>query len=290
MIKKVIAILLVLLTLSFGITASPTFHWVGATDTEGKVVTGSTEDTGGYWYKYDDNSAPNNGDSKITFPADVEENAYENFFGPLCEKYGGIKAEISIGPAYEYGFAGFGFNIWSENQEGVDITAWNGICLAYSSTANFAVELGVEDEGTVTGYNNYKAAVSKGTGAIVDLPWVKFKQESSWGTIVAQSEVLEKTAAIKLKFTANSDILISQIGSLGQCTNDGTPIKSVKKIEPISIKNNTVSFVKPQNVGIFDVTGALVKSVETTSLNMSTFKPGLYIIMTNDLTFKFLVK
>ena len=123
---------------------SSTFLWDGTTDTEGKVETGSDEETSGYWYDYND--ANDGGASAFTFPADVEANAYDNFYGPLVEAYHGIKATITLGAGYDYPYAGIGFNIWSEGQEGVDITAWGGICLAYQSTIGFGIELGVEDE------------------------------------------------------------------------------------------------------------------------------------------------
>jgi len=150
----------------------------------------------------------------------VEPDTYDNFFGPLVEVYGGIKASVTLGDGYEYPYVGLGFNVWSENQEGVDVSEWGGICIAYQSTIPFVIELGVEDEATLTGYVNYRASVSaSSTITAVDFSWAKFK--SGWGPGPSIEDVLKKVAAIKLKFEGEAgttgDILIQKLGSLGEC-------------------------------------------------------------------------
>ena len=35
-------------------TVNPTFLWDGSTDTTGRVITGSSEETSGYWFTYND--------------------------------------------------------------------------------------------------------------------------------------------------------------------------------------------------------------------------------------------
>ena len=198
-----------------------TFLWDGVTDTLGQVITGSTETkTSGYWYDYNDKN--DGGSSAFTFPAEIEANSYGNFYGPLVEAYYGIKATITLGEGYDYPYAGIGFNIWSEDQEGVDISEWGGICLAYESTIGFGIELAVENEKTVTGYDNYKATVVKSpSSSTTNYPWSKFSQ-GGWGTEVPIDDVLAKTYAIKLKFEGTAgtsgNFLICQIGSLNQCT------------------------------------------------------------------------
>ncbi len=192
------------------------FLWKGD-DTEGRVITGSPDETSGYWYYYDDNDSPNNGNSKIVFPSDVVEDEFGNFFGPLNVKYGGIKADIQIGPAYEYGFAGLGFNIWSENQEGVDISKWEGICLTYSSTGPFYIELGPEDEATYE-YINYKATVpASETVTTVNVPWKKFRMPWGCPGDCSVEDVLDKIAQIKLRFENSSDFLLKEFGTLNTC-------------------------------------------------------------------------
>ena len=206
--------------------------WCGATDTEGRVATGfdDANETSGYWYGYDDGSY--GGSSKITYPADVSANEWDNFFGPLIEAYGGIKASMEFGSGYEYPYLGFGFNVVGENQIGADITDWEGVCLVYESTLQFYVELGPEDESTVTEYNNYKATVPRSGTAIkvVDLPWSKFYQERGWGKITDRDAVIADVATIRLYFpnTAGTtgNVNIRSIGRLGTCGSSSSTTPS----------------------------------------------------------------
>ena len=263
---------------------SSTFLWDGTTDTEGKVETGSDEETSGYWYDYND--ANDGGASAFTFPADVEANAYDNFYGPLVEAYGGIKATITLGAGYDYPYAGIGFNIWSEGQEGVDITAWGGICLAYQSTIGFGIELGVEDEATVTEYNNYKATVAKAAAVTAsDFPWSKFKQGTGWGKTVDQATVLAKTAAIKLKFEGTAgtsgDFLIQKVGSNANC---GTvAIKSIAAAGSAKamLSGRTLSFsgISSAKAEVINLQGQVVKSATVSSaMDLSSLDAGVYML------------
>ncbi len=194
--------------------------WCGPTDTEGKVETGSDDETAGYWFEFND--ANDFGTSSISYPPDVSVNEYDNFFGPLTEAYQGIKGTVLIGAGYDYPYVGLGFNLVSGDQEGTDISRWEGICLVYSSNLNFAIELQVEDEATVTEYNNYKASVARSANmTTIDYPWSKFKQEVGWGKTVVIDSVLRKTAAIKLKYQgvagSTGDFVFYSIGRLGTC-------------------------------------------------------------------------
>lgn len=194
--------------------------WCGPTDTQGKVETGSDDETAGYWYDFND--ANYYGTSSISYPPDVEENVYGNFFGPLIEAYQGIKGTVMIGAGYDYPYVGLGFNLVSGDQEGTDISRWDGICLVYSSNLNFAIELQVEDEAMVTEYNNYKASVARSAKmTTIDYPWSKFRQESGWGKTVVIDSVLRKTAAIKLNFSGTAgttgNFVFYSIGRLGNC-------------------------------------------------------------------------
>lgn len=194
--------------------------WCGPTDTEGKVETGSDDETAGYWFEFND--ANDFGTSSISYPPDVSVNEYDNFFGPLTEAYQGIKGTVLIGAGYDYPYVGLGFNLVSGDQEGTDISRWEGICLVYSSNLNFAIELQVEDEATVTEYNNYKASVARSANmTTIDYPWSKFKQEVGWGKTVVIDSVLRKTAAIKLKYQgvagSTGDFVFYSIGRLGNC-------------------------------------------------------------------------
>mgnify|MGYP007101840381 FL=1 len=194
------------------------FLWDGTTDFVGRVETGSPEETSGYWFNYSDDYE--GGSSRFTFPSDVEPDIYDNFFGPLVEAYGGIKASVTLDEGYDYPYVGLGFNVWSENQEGVDVSEWGGLCISYQSTIPFFIELGVEDEAILTEYVKYRASVSASNLiTYVDFSWAKFKSSEFVGSVT--EDVLKKVAAIKLRFEGaagtTGDFLIQKIGSLGEC-------------------------------------------------------------------------
>ncbi|MBR2057783.1 hypothetical protein [Fibrobacter sp.] len=203
---------------SSGKRVNSSFYWDGTTDYEGRVETGSPEETSGYWFNYSDDYE--GGSSRFTFPSDVEPDIYDNFFGPLVEAYGGIKASVTLDEGYDYPYVGLGFNVWSENQEGVDVSEWGGLCISYQSTIPFFIELGVEDEAILTEYVKYRASVSASNLiTYVDFSWAKFKSSEFVGSVT--EDVLKKVAAIKLRFEGEAgttgDFLIQKIGSLGEC-------------------------------------------------------------------------
>jgi len=194
--------------------------WCGPTDDVGRVNTGF-DDYAGYWFNFSD--ANDGGKSYISFPADVEENEYGNFFGPLIETYKGIIGEVHLGEGYEYPYVGLGFNVYDEYGTGTNITDWGGVCLVYRSTIPFGIELVPTDQATLTEYNNYRVTVSKSaTITAVDFPWSKFKQQTGWGRTVDQSTALADVSNIRLKFegTAGTSGVaeIYSIGHSGTCS------------------------------------------------------------------------
>lgn len=263
---------------------STTFLWDGTTDTEGKVETGSVEETSGYWYDYNDEN--DGGASAFAWDASKVENEYGNSYGPMIEACGGMKGSVTMGAGYDYPYAGIGFNIISEAQEGADISAWSGICLAYQSTIGFAIELGVADEKTVTEYNNYKATVAKAPSLTnSDFPWAKFTQEKGWGKTVDQATVLASTAAIKLKFSGTAgtsgDFLIQQVGSLGQC--GGVGIKSVAAASSVKaqLAGRVLSFqgFSSAKAEVINLQGQVVKSATVSSaMDLSSLDAGVYML------------
>lgn len=193
--------------------------WCGATYTEDRIDASMLpfmEETGGYWYDYNDEF--DGGNSKFVWPSDVHENVYGNFFGPMIEKYGALKGTAILGTGAEYPSLGLGFNLVNESQDPADITDFGGFCLQYTSDQPFYVALRPYDEAGYTEYNNYTAMVkSSGTKAAIDIPWGKFKQERGWGNQVALADFLTRVVAVQLKFTTTGDFEIYSIGRLGTC-------------------------------------------------------------------------
>ncbi|MCQ2097696.1 MAG: T9SS type A sorting domain-containing protein [Fibrobacter sp.] len=274
---------------------APTFIWDGS-DTEGRVITGSDDEKSGYWYDYNDEN--DGGDSKFVWPSDVEPNAYDNFYGPLCEAYGGIKGTASIGTGAEFPYLGLGFNLVNEEQDGGDISAWGGICLTYSSTGTFKIEIGVPNEKAVTGYNNYVAAVSKQPSVgTQNYPWSKFKQATGWGTEVDQAVVLGSASAIKLKFEASADFLIQEIGSNNQCGNGSLPTPAIEKgmaaqSFKAQLSGRTLSFGKTvAKAEIINLQGQVVMAASSVkSMDLSKVQAGVYMVRAEGMSQQIMVK
>ena len=270
---------------------SPTFLWDATTDIDGRVLTGSTDTTAGWWFQYDD--ANNEGHSKFEFPSEIEPNAYDNFFGPLVEAYQGIKGEVHLEDGYEFPFVGLGFNVWSSKQEGVDITAWGGICVTYESTIGFGVELAVQNESEVTKYDNYKATAGKSAQqTTTNFPWSKFRQ-GNWGIAIDQATALENIATIKLKFEGSAgtvgEFKIVKLGSNCQCDQTAAECSS-KAIRPsttassfkASLSGRVLEFTGTtvfDKATIVDLQGNVVKTASAVGMmDLSTLKAGMYML------------
>lgn len=271
-------------------TVNPTFLWDAAIDTEGRVITGSADTSSGWWFEYTD--VNNQGTSEFVYPEGVEENAYNNFFGPLIEECGGIKAEVHLKDGYEYPFVGLGFNVGSSKQEGVNIKAWNGMCITYESTMGFGLELAIENEAEVTKYDNFKANVNKAASqTTVNFPWTKFKQ-GKWGIVIDQDSALAKIATIKLKFDGaagtTGDFKITKLGSFCQCSPEASECSSsaIRYTAPASSAKATLSGRMLEFTGttsldkatIVDLQGKVVKSATATTMDLSALKAGMYML------------
>jgi hypothetical protein len=271
-------------------TASPTFLWLASTDTIGRVETGSPEETSGWWYFYDDSD--DGGTSNVTIPADMETIESPDFIGAMAEAYGAIKATVKLNDGYEYPYAGLGFNVWNEQKEGADISAWGGFCLEYQSTIGFSIELVPENEEDVTAFNNYKATVAKAASmTTVNFRWDRFRQDSGWGKEANLDSVLAKTASVKLAFRnragTEGDFLIYMVGSYGMCSCCG-PMPDRIGSDPTTIPvKATLSGHILQLTGaaalgkatVVDLQGNVVMSAPVTGImDLSTLKAGMYML------------
>ena len=265
-------------------TVRPTFLWDASTDTMGRVITGSSEETSGYWFTYDD--ANDNGNSHFIFPAEFDLNTYDSYpFALMIEAYGGIKLGVVLDDGYEYPYVGLGFNIWNEDQDGANIATWGGICLEYSSDLDFSVVLGIEDQKNILAYNgDIEKRVGKSDSlTVVDIPWEHF-----YG-LFGEKNALTQAAAIKLKFQgeagtkAKGDFFLKKIGSLGTCDGRVAAIRpTVYSQVNVSVSGRTVNFggVDPSaKVSVMDLQGHIVKSSTAASaMDLNTLPAGIYML------------
>ena len=271
-------------------TASPTFLWYASTDTIGRVETGSPDSTSGWWYEFNDND--DGGSSYIQFPADIELYQDGLEFGHMAEAYGYLNLKVKMGDGYEFPYAGIGFNVWNEQKEGADISAWGGFCLEYQSTIGFSIELVPENEEDVTAFNNYRATVAKvASMTTVNFRWDKFKQEKGWGKEADLDSVLAKTASVKLAFNERAgtegDFQILWIGSYGMCSCCGPmPDRIGNSPTTIPVKA-TLSGRILQLTGaaalgkatVVDLQGNVVMSAPATGImDLSALRAGMYML------------
>ena len=196
--------------------------WDGYNDRgAGQVETGSDEKTSGFWYEFNDRVK--GGTSAIQFPSDVDTLVLGSLFVELTEKHHGIELGGKFGEGYEKPYAGVAFNVWSEEQEGVNVSPWGGICLQYKSSIDFEIELGLEDGAIPTmGSCSFVARVPASTSEKVsDFVWEKFKNNCGAGVSPDLTDVLKKVASVRLKFSGaagtTGDFLIQRIGAVGMC-------------------------------------------------------------------------
>lgn len=194
--------------------------WDGFSNRSEKVLTGGDE-TSGYWYEFNDNSE--GGSSTIEFPSAVDTHIDGSPFPDLIEKYRGIQLGVAFGSGYEKPYAGVAFNVWSEEQEGVNVYPWGGLCLEYKSSIDFEIELGLENGAIPTmGSCSFVASVPASTSEKVsDFVWEKFKNNCGAGVSPDIMDVLKKVASVRLKFSGaagtTGEFLIERIGAVGMC-------------------------------------------------------------------------
>ena len=196
--------------------------WDGYNDRgEGRVETGGDSRTSGYWYQFNDRD--NGGTSALQFPSDVDTLIYDSPFPELIEKRHGIELGVKFGEGYEKPYAGVAFNVWNEEQEGVSVSPWGGICLQYKSSIDFEIELGLEYGAIPTmGACSFVARVPASTSEKVsDFVWEKFRNNCGAGVSPDLTDVLKKVASVRLKFSGaagtTGDFLIQRIGAVGMC-------------------------------------------------------------------------
>ena len=239
------------------------------------------------------------GRSKFVWPSNVHEDEYGNFFGPLVKAYNGVKGRVKLKNGARHPYASLGFNIWSEEQEGVDVSAWGGLVIEYESTIDFSVELVTDDNKKAPYYGTYVASAPKSRHHVRQLviPWSKFKRSTGWGLAVNKTSALKHIAAIKFKFEGHAgtvgDFRITKIRSI----NNGYAVAinkpeavDVAAVEPVSrpaadakviLSDRTLSFegVTSGKAQVVNLRGQVVKSFDIgASADLSNLDAGAYMV------------
>ena len=271
--KFVAIALFVVCSVLYAREVNPTFLWDATVDTTGRVITGSTDETSGYWYVLEDEWA--GGSSRWIFPSDVKTDSTGDFFGPLTRAYGAIQGDFVIGQWLEEStpedgqqpYIGIAFNPWDMDFQKVDISAWGGFCIEYFSSMDFVIRL-YEDEECLQIYTSMKASDSLVT---VNVAWDKFRF-TLWGPNRRSTieDALQYNSAVRLVFMGDpgtsGSFKLTKFGSYGSC--DGSFVSTPKtyvipsiQVSKISPSQYSISgLVSETSFQLFDLNGKVLKS------------------------------
>ena len=173
------------------------FRWVGADDGS-RAITGldNGTETSGYWFWFEDHA--DGGNSRIEWP--VEEADEWDMLKPVIEACQGICGKFTLDQddSDEEPFVGLGFDLaGTETPNGgsatpADISAWGGLCVAYSSTTSIKLIVSFGDErDAAAGYRLPYVILPKSTeGTVKCYPW-----NHGWDAVYYNIEELVKEAA-----------------------------------------------------------------------------------------------
>ena len=185
------------------------FHWDGANDGS-RVMTGLDNGTGtsGYWYWYNDKA--DGGNSRIDWP--VEEAEEGDMLKPVIEACQGLCGTFTLdqGSLDYKPFVGVGFNIaGTETFTGgsavpADISAWEGLCVAYSSTTDIELYLSYGDEkDAAMGYDFPSVTMPISTeGTVECYRWKQFSR--GWGMDPHMDQLVKGAASVKFRIQGKS--------------------------------------------------------------------------------------
>ena len=162
-----------------------------------------------YWFASDDSA--DNGTSSITLA--------EGGIAESIRARGAISFTYALTDAYAYPYVLLGFGMGPDGT--ADISAWSGICLTYSASAPFKVQIAAPRE-IVNDFNHYTAVADTSTESVtLDLPWSAFEQADWGGDSVDRNEVLQNVEKIQITLTgADGDsgaVELFEVGTLGTC-------------------------------------------------------------------------
>lgn len=294
----------ILFSTAMAVVASTAFGfelWKGESE-QVNTEMGNTTNTAGYWFSYSDSN--DGGLSEVQWPVPTGNGYDDNSLQPIIETCGGVcgKVVLSAGSVTYDPFVGIGFNVVGETSEtddtpaAGDASAWGGICIAYSSTLQPVLELGLGDEGDqALKYDNpFNKLVKSSEGTSKDIPWADFSQAgwgvSQGGDVIDGPTAATKLVAVKFKIQAKDgskgDFNIVQIGPYGSNCTYSVGIKNVRAAAGVKamLSGRTLSFSgisSDASVEVINLQGRVVKkgSVKgASSLDLSAIDAGIYMV------------
>ena len=198
------------------------FLWTGADDGS-RAITGldNGTETSGYWYWYNDKA--DGGNSRIDWP--VEEAEEGDMLKPVIEACQGLCGTFTLdqGSLDYKPFVVFGFNIagtetfYGGSATPADISAWGGLCVAYSSTTDIELYLSYGDaKDAAMGYDFPSVTMPMSTeGSVECYRWKQFSR--GWGMDPHMDQLVKGAASVKFRIQGESgttgEFKIMSVGS-----------------------------------------------------------------------------
>jgi hypothetical protein len=206
--------------------------WCGP-NTDYRVTTGLDKgtNTSGYWFDITDNSF--GGESYFTWPVPRGNEYTDDAFDPIIDHCRGICgiATLDHGELAFDAYVGLGFNIAGETSAtdmtpaAADASAWDGICVVYSSTTNMTVEMSLGEYGDRDlAFDLPYAVLPRGTNMVTNLSWEDFDQ-AGWGkdkgaAVITGPEAAEQLVSLTFKIQATDgdyNFNLISVGKYGTC-------------------------------------------------------------------------
>ena len=287
---------------------------------------GNWTETFGYWFFYTDKN--DGGGSNIAWPAMMDPPYYEDF-GPVILECKGIcgTAVLKGGSAIEKPFVGFGFSVVGETSDtdhtlaASDASAWNGLCITYTSDVDLLLQLGpgpisnpngwiLDGEGPDTepalalSYPSATLPASK-TSNLARIAWSDFKQIPSHlsGPIIDGETASKQLSLILFKLQAepgNYDFNICAVGPKDgscpeKCSTTGSEqgIQIARGTSAVSaiLNGRSLGFTGIKTSATVEVMNSLGQVVmkgainnasdNAATLNLSALDAGIYMVRVN---------
>ena len=301
--------------------ANPFVTWNGANgNPQIQTGLGNWTETFGYWFFYTDK---NDGDgSNVAWPAMMDP-PYYGTLDPVILECKGIcgTAVLKGGTAIEKPFVGFGFTVVGETSDSNptlaagDASAWNGLCVTYTSDTDLLLQLGpgpisnpngkiLDGEGPdaepaqAISYPTATLPASK-TGNVARVAWSDFKQIPSHSSApIIDGETAAKQLSLilfKLQSEPGSyDFNICAIGPKdGTCPEKCSTTSSEQGIQiargtstaKAILNGRTLSFTGIKSAASAEVMNSLGQVVArgaiegaTSTLNLAHLDAGIYLV------------
>ena len=281
---------------------------------------GNWTETFGYWFFYTDKN--DGGGSNIAWPAMMDPPYYEDF-GPVILECKGIcgTAVLKGGSAIEKPFVGFGFSVVGETSDtdhtlaASDASAWNGLCITYTSDVDLLLQLGpgpisnpngwiLDGEGPDTepalalSYPSATLPASK-TSNLARIAWSDFKQIPSHlsGPIIDGETASKQLSLILFKLQAepgNYDFNICAVGPKDgscpeKCSTTGSEqgIQIARGTSAVSaiLNGRSLGFTGIKSTATAEVSNSLGQVVArgvidgvASTLNLTHLDAGIYMV------------